>query len=153
MGIAGILGGLSMLGAFSWAFYQALFLHSITLSAAFAFVAISLTGGVAVIIIGLKIFPKTALGKSMILRNEQTEEEGYVGTQQGLETYLGEIGEALTQLRPSGYAKIKDDKIDVVADGEFIEKGEKVKVIKVEENKVYVQKVGEEREEKEEKNG
>ena len=152
-GIAGMLGGLSLLGAFSYSFYLAIFVpgSGISLGMAMAFITISLAGGIAAVIAGLKIFPNTKLGKAMILSHEQREEDGFIGTEQGLELYLGEIGVAETDLRPTGYGRIKGDKIDVKSDGEYITKGEKIKVIKVEANTVTVEKIVEEAKAKETK--
>lgn len=54
---------------------------------------------------------------------------------------LGKQGVALTTLRPSGIALIEEQKIDVVTDGgAFIEKGNKVVVLRIDTNSIVVDK-------------
>jgi membrane-bound serine protease (ClpP class) len=53
----------------------------------------------------------------------------------------GEIGRAITPLRPSGAAMINDKKVDVVTESKFVEAGSIVKVIRVEGNIVVVEPV------------
>jgi membrane-bound serine protease (ClpP class) len=45
---------------------------------------------------------------------------------------LGASGVAVTDLRPAGVAKIGDERVDVVADSEWIEAGTPVRVIRSE---------------------
>lgn len=58
-----------------------------------------------------------------------------------LESLLGAIGQALTDLRPAGTAQFGDRRVDVVTLGEFIERGQTVRVIQVEGPRVVVRKV------------
>ena len=54
---------------------------------------------------------------------------------------LGKQGVALSTLRPSGIALIDNRRIDVVTDGgAFIEKGDKVVVLRLETNSIVVEK-------------
>ncbi len=50
----------------------------------------------------------------------------------------GDTGTALTFLRPSGKVEINDEVFDVVTEGEYLEKGEKVVVSKIRGNTVIV---------------
>ena len=54
---------------------------------------------------------------------------------------VGKEGLAQTALRPSGIALIEGKKTDVVTAGEQIEKGSRVKVFKVEGNRIIVRSV------------
>ena len=58
-----------------------------------------------------------------------------------LKDLVGQEGVALTQLRPSGMARFGKKKVDVVADGEVIDKHTRVKIIEVESNRVLVRSV------------
>ena len=49
-------------------------------------------------------------------------------------------GQALTQLRPSGIASIDGERVDVITAGELVDAGEPVTVVKVEGNRVVVQR-------------
>ncbi len=58
-----------------------------------------------------------------------------------LESLLGAIGSALTDLRPAGTAQFGDRRVDVVTSGEFIDRGQTIRVIQVEGPRVVVRKV------------
>jgi membrane-bound serine protease (ClpP class) len=52
--------------------------------------------------------------------------------------YLGKEGESHTELRPAGIVLIEGKKVDVVTAGEMVDKGKRVRVVKVEGNRVVV---------------
>jgi len=56
---------------------------------------------------------------------------------------VGDIGIAMTFLRPSGKVKIKDDIFDVITEGEFMEKGTPVKVSEIKGNRIIVSRKSE----------
>jgi membrane-bound serine protease (ClpP class) len=51
---------------------------------------------------------------------------------------VGNIGEALSLLRPAGRARFGDAVVDVVAEGEYIGRGAKVKITEIHGNRVVV---------------
>ena len=51
---------------------------------------------------------------------------------------VGDIGIALTSLRPSGKAKFKGESFDVITEGEFMEKGTPVKISEIKGNRIIV---------------
>jgi membrane-bound serine protease (ClpP class) len=51
---------------------------------------------------------------------------------------IGRTGETITNLRPSGIALIDDQRVDVVAEGEFVGSGKEIVVVKVEGNRILV---------------
>lgn len=55
-----------------------------------------------------------------------------------LNVKAGDIGQAATPLRPSGWVLFGDEKVDVVSEGEFLKKGTTVEVVRVEGHKVVV---------------
>ena len=57
------------------------------------------------------------------------------------QAYLGQSGTALTPLRPSGTARIANNRVDVVTVGDFIAQDSTVKVVNVEGPKVFVEAV------------
>lgn len=101
--------------------------------------AIILTGILSVPII--KLVPKTTAWNRLILSTEHKQEEGYRATAHENEYLLGKKGVALTFLRPSGIALIESQRIDVIAEGDFIEKNSPLEVIQVEGNRIVVRKV------------
>ena len=56
---------------------------------------------------------------------------------------MGVEGIALTDLRPAGSAEINGKLYDVVAEWDYIERGNKIRVLRVEGVKVVVQKIKE----------
>ena len=60
------------------------------------------------------------------------------GNEQSL---VGEIGIAMTDLRPSGAAMIGEERIDVVSNGDFIESESEVVVIEQEGSRIVVERV------------
>lgn len=50
----------------------------------------------------------------------------------------GAVGVTTTALRPTGMAEINGHRLEVMTEGDFIEKGETVRVIKVSGNKIIV---------------
>lgn len=55
--------------------------------------------------------------------------------------FLGQVGQTLTPLRPSGVIEIDGNRVDVVTGGEFIGSGVSVEVVKVRGNRVEVREV------------
>jgi membrane-bound serine protease (ClpP class) len=53
---------------------------------------------------------------------------------------IGDLGTAATFLRPAGKAQFGERAIDVVTEGDFIEKGAKVKILAIKGNRVVVSK-------------
>src|SRR5262249_18490727 len=53
----------------------------------------------------------------------------------------GVIGVAATTLRPAGKARIGDEYLDVVAEGDYVNPGSRVQVIEIEGNRIVVKEV------------
>jgi membrane-bound serine protease (ClpP class) len=132
-GVLGVFGALALIGAMITGF--------------FAFpgygphVATAIIFGLGVVLVlWIKIFPKTRIGRSMTVEMDLGEAKG---TEEGLETLLDKVGDARSDLRPGGFAIIDGRRIDVVTQGEMISKGARVRVVEVEGNRVVVSKVAE----------
>lgn len=130
-GAAGILGILVLTAA--------LILGFLKLSPARALIALgaSVVALVLLVLWFLYVFPKTSMGSHFILQKSSLPEDGYVaGSDKS--AYVGKIGVTATMLRPSGIAKIDGERVDVMTDGEFVEKDVEIKVVKIHENNVIV---------------
>jgi membrane-bound ClpP family serine protease len=94
-----------------------------------------LTGLVIGVVCWLKFFPESRLAKKFI-------SQGAVG-ELGVSKpeLLNGTGVALTQLRPSGSAKINGQRVDVVTEGGLIERGTAIKVVAIEGSRVVVRPV------------
>jgi membrane-bound serine protease (ClpP class) len=93
------------------------------------------------VVIGLRLFPRTPVGRRLILGNpDATSGDAPATGEHGSESAIvpGATGEALTDLRPSGTARIDDRKLSVVTRGEYLDRGQAVRVVRVEGNRVVV---------------
>jgi membrane-bound serine protease (ClpP class) len=115
----------------------------------FLIAGIELVAATVLVIIGVIYFPQSYAGKLLILGRSLDKKRGYSGTEL-LEEYVGKEGVSLTHLRPAGMAEIGSRRLDVVTEGTFIDKGKKVKVIRVEGNRMVVREIETATEEKEE---
>ncbi len=104
-------------------------------------VMIGLMLGLAVVLyVSHKIGSKGIMADTA-LQKEQKVEDGYIGVPTELQAYIGSEAVASTVLRPSGKIKMESgEMVDAVSTGEFIEPGEKVKVVKYENTQLYVVK-------------
>jgi membrane-bound ClpP family serine protease len=94
----------------------------------------------AVLTFVLQSATRGKLSKTLILSNSQRKENGYIGTED-LNYFLDKEGTAYTILRPSGTADFSGVKMDVVSEGEFIQRGTRIKVVKVEGRRIVVKAV------------
>lgn len=148
-GIAGIGGAIMITGSIFLAlvgeppsplpglerrYWEALQIMSYSLIAAFL-----------VIVLSLRFIPQTRLWRRvrhrLVLIPTQASEQGYRGTPDTWEKFLGQEGMTTTILRPAGRARFGEELLDVVTEGEFIPAGEKVKVVKVEGNRIIIAEV------------
>lgn len=95
--------------------------------------------GIALTIV-LKSFSNGKFSKSLVLEDMQKRDKGYISVED-LNYFLGKEGVATTVLRPSGIVNFDGIKLDVVSEGEFIQPGSKVKIIKVEGRRIVVKKI------------
>jgi membrane-bound serine protease (ClpP class) len=77
----------------------------------------------------------------MVLATELTTDKGYVADIEEASGLVGKRGIVISPLRPSGKVEIGENTIDVVAEGDFIEKGEEVEVVYIEGTKIVVDRI------------
>lgn len=80
---------------------------------------------------------------TLVLGDTQQKDDGYIGVDTKVKQLKGRIGIAETVLRPSGKVRIDDDILDARSETGFVEKGEKVKVVRDGTYQIYVLKVKE----------
>ncbi|HLW68930.1 MAG TPA: NfeD family protein [Gemmataceae bacterium] len=89
------------------------------------------------------LWPRTPLGRRMILRKNPEEDET-VATMPvlvELEQYRGRIGKAVTPLRPSGVVEFDGRRIDATSEGLMIEPETWVRCLDVKAGKVIVRPI------------
>lgn len=78
--------------------------------------------------------------KFFVLNTEQKNEEGYISNNKYTD-YIGKTGVVVTPLRSAGTVLIDGARLDAVSEGEFIEKGAVVEVIRTEGSSIFVREI------------
>lgn len=81
------------------------------------------------------------MSKLLLLNTETGKKEGYSSTGDAKEELIGLEGTAATILRPAGAGLFDKKKIDVVTEGEFIGKGNKIKIVEIEGFRIIVEEI------------
>ena len=102
---------------------------------------IGLVISIVAFIILFKLLTNMNFWKHFTLGKRQQSNEGYNSANIELVTYMDKEGIALTPLRPSGAADIDGERVDVVSEGDFILKGQKIKVVYIEGVRVVVRAI------------
>ncbi len=130
-GVFGIAGLLSI--------FIGIVLAAPTLALGVRTLAIALVALLIAIPVFFKLFGKLRFIQRFVLSTAETIERGYTHAESKIDL-LGRTGKTQTVLRPSGIIILDGQRVDAVADGEFIDKHVPVKVIHVEGTRVIVQK-------------
>ena len=106
-------------------------------------VAVFWVSAAFIVTIGLAIvlfytLPKTSTVQKFVLSTSENKELGYSAHPDDRSEYVGKTGKTLTPLRPVGAAMIDGKRVDVVTEGELIERDTQIEVIRVEGNKIFV---------------
>jgi len=129
-GVAGLAGGVSVLTALMLSMLGSYPTVSEVISAlGIIAVSILLIGVVAFAV--LRHLPFSRAMSGVLLNRATTQEAGYLSAPDRSDLE-GRVGKALTDLRPSGTVSIDDERIDVVTEGPWVEKGEEVIVLRAE---------------------
>ena len=128
----GVLGALGV----------AAMLYSIVLAlggdiGALAALGIALVISVVLFLLIVSRLPSSKLWNKIVLQKSSRTEEGYVSAAERSEL-VGKMGEVLTELRPSGTARIDGRPVDVISEGAYIQKGKQIVVLSVNGSRVVV---------------
>jgi membrane-bound serine protease (ClpP class) len=131
LGIAALLGGLglSLVGAgATWA----------TMALAGGRVALALALAIGAALALLPLLPRLPLGRRLVLETEMAAREGFTSPPESDRRWLEKRGVVTSPLRPAGIADIDGERLDVVSEGEFIDAGESIEVVRVSGNRIVV---------------
>lgn len=103
-------------------------------------VGTSLLLTLAVGLVALRFLPRTAAGRRLVLAGSTKGDAGFVSAPVESEL-LGATGTADTDLRPAGKAVVGGRRLDVVTEGEYIERGSQVRVVEAAAGRLVVRKV------------
>lgn len=87
-------------------------------------------------VVWIRYFPKSRLGKILSLNQSSANYKAH----KSIDLPVGSVGKALSILRPSGIVEIEGQRLDVVANGEWIEAGEPVKISSTSGGHISVEK-------------
>ncbi|MEM1270497.1 MAG: NfeD family protein [Bacteroidota bacterium] len=126
--VVGILGVLTMIFGVGYAFTTSGFagglialVTSVALAAALGFLAYKSGAWDRFVL-------KTTVGPDLIADKAQENRA----------RYLGQLGKAITPLRPTGVAEIAGERVEVVTEGAFIASGSEVKVVALDRRRLFV---------------
>jgi membrane-bound serine protease (ClpP class) len=142
-GVTGILGILCIVASLFLALIgggNLPFVDTNQISIAIIQLASALAAAVVLLIILARYLPKSTIFNKLVLSHEESSSKGFVSSK-SLSELIGKEGKALTTLRPAGMADFNGDKIDVVADGDYVQQGSRLKVLRVEGSKVVVREI------------
>jgi membrane-bound serine protease (ClpP class) len=112
------------------------------ISTAIIQLSVALAGSIGLMFLLAKFLPKSTLFNTLVLAESESADKGFV-SYPSVKELIGTEGVALTTLRPAGTAEFNGQRVDVVADWDYVEKGSKIKVLKVEGIKVVVEEIKE----------
>jgi membrane-bound serine protease (ClpP class) len=130
-GLLGILGAVCLVSAATvgfWAFGPQL--GFLSLLGIVVFTGIGLA-------VWIRFFPRTAIGQRLELKRDGHDFKSHPDHRM----LIGKTGTAVSVLRPSGIAAIDGKRVDVVADGDWIEEGSPIIVTRVEGPRIEVRRI------------
>ncbi len=130
----GLLGGLGVAALL----YSVILALGGDFNAVYALLAAAVLA-LAVFALIVKRLPSSRLWKKVVLQDESTSARGYVSAEERL-GLLGREARVLTDVRPAGSILVDGVPVDVVSEGAYIEKGERVRVVAVHGSRVVVRK-------------
>lgn len=111
------------------------------------FTGISASAGILFVLADIIILPiilfmgiKLLARSPVTLKTTLSKTNGYSSQSEELTAYMGQTGTAISDLRPSGTARIGGARVDVISRGEYIDKNSPLTVIAVDGNRVVVRK-------------
>jgi membrane-bound ClpP family serine protease len=97
----------------------------------------------SVLIFAYKIFPKTRFGRSVTLTPPERQQGDAIPDTSELKNMLGAVGVVSSPLRPVGMCDFSGQRIECVAESGYVDKGKKVKVIRVQSTQLTVRVIEE----------
>jgi membrane-bound serine protease (ClpP class) len=139
-GVTGVLGLVALVSGLGLSLVGAGATWEVVLTAV-GQVAVSLLLAIAASLGFLRLLPRLPFGRRLVLETELTAREGFASAPEMDPAWLGKRGTAASTLRPAGIADIEGERVDVVSDGEFIDAGAMITVVRVDGNRIVVRRL------------
>jgi membrane-bound serine protease (ClpP class) len=133
LGIVAVLSGLGLSVVGAGATWEAIL-------TSMGWVTLSLLLAIAASLALLRVLPRLSWGRRLILETELLAGAEGASAPEHDRRWLGKSGTAMSPLRPAGVAHLDDERVDVVSEGEFIEAGQPIEVIRVDGNRIVVRR-------------
>lgn len=109
---------------------------------------LAIVGTFILVMLSFKFLTKRRFWSRLILGTKYKKEEGYIPQTQDLTIYIGQKGVVMTTLRPAGTVLLDDGtRLDVVTEGEFISRNERVEIVHVEGGRIIARRTTQEQKE------
>lgn len=131
-GILGILGIAALIAGITMGAYDT--------GDAMSSLGISALVAIVIVAVFAYAFRKRGIWNRFILRESLTTEQGYVPNAPR-ESWVGQEGLSVSELRPSGIAEVRGERLDVVTGGEFVERGKPIRVLSADGTRIVVQEI------------
>ncbi|MDO5713572.1 MAG: NfeD family protein [Tissierellia bacterium] len=131
-GLPGILGIISVVIGLVLA------MESLEIALTTLAIAMIITGVVTVILIKKGL--KSPLVEKITLNTSSTGERGYYSTKTP-EVNVGDMGIAVSDLKPSGFISIQGNRYDALSEGAYIEQSQTIRIERIEGSKIFVRRV------------
>lgn len=161
--VAGIIGGIMVLGSLGFAMVDKVDFESKMkglpgaeswgelMGSGFLTLMFGSIGALALILAVIKFFPRTRMGGLLILDEAvaggaSIDGQSHIDPESGSDTgqsvsYLGWEGVAETDLRPAGKGRFKGKILDIISDGEYLNKDTQIIVSRHEGSRIVVKKM------------
>ena len=136
-GVAGLLGIGAVLGGLGLSVVGAGATWDVILRAG-GRVAASLLLALVGAVVMLRALPRLPFGRRLVLEQTLTAQAGYASAPESDRQWVGKRGTSVSPLRPAGIAEFDGERVDVVSEGDFIDAGQSVDVLRVDGNRIVV---------------
>lgn len=89
----------------------------------------------------LRFLPRLPLARRLVLNTGLGAAEGYASPPSTDQRWLARRGHVISTLRPAGIAQLDGERVDVVSEGEFIDAGLPIEVVRVDGNRIVVKRI------------
>jgi membrane-bound serine protease (ClpP class) len=138
-GVAGVVGILSILGGMTMGLVG-VGASTTAVVGTLSRLGIALTGAVIAAVILFRVLGSRRMGRRLLLETELDADDGFASAPERDKTWLGRTGRTTSPLRPAGYADLDGERVDVVSDGEMLDAGVEIVVVRVDGNRIVVRK-------------
>ncbi len=133
------LAGVGSIAALAFCGYQAFALYGFETGSIVTLVLLVLA--IVVVVVAIKAVARTEAGRAFVLDKSLDATANDNKEKFDADIWVGRTLTAMSDLRPGGQASYEDDTVDVYSEGSFLHSGDKLKVFKVRDDKLYVKKL------------